>query len=81
MNVEIPADLTPFVEQMLSQGTYRSETEILVDGLRLLRTKEQLRIDVDAGITQLENGEGLDGDEVFGRLEERARQLGSKKAN
>jgi antitoxin ParD1/3/4 len=81
MNVEIPADLTPFVEQMLSRGTYLSETDMLVDGLRLLRSKEQLRADVDAGITQLENGEGLNGDEVFARLEERARQLGRKKAN
>ena len=81
MNVEIPADLTPFVEQMLSPGTYGSETEMLVDGLRLLRSKEELRTDVDEGITQLENGEGLDGDEVFARLERRARQLGSMKAN
>jgi antitoxin ParD1/3/4 len=54
---------------------------MLVDGLRLLRSKEQLRADVDAGISQLENGEGLDGDEVFARLEERARQLARKRAN
>ena len=81
MNVEIPADLTPFVEQMLSQGTYSNETEMLVDGLRLLRTKEQLRVDVNAGIAQLDNDEGLDGEEVFTRLKERALQLGNKKAN
>lgn len=73
MNVEIPADLTPFVEQMLSRGTYRDETEMLVDGLRLLRSKEQLRVDVEAGIAQLEAGEGLDGNEVFAKLEKRAR--------
>jgi putative addiction module CopG family antidote len=73
MNVDIPAELTPFVQQMLSRGAYRNETEMLVDGLRLLRAKEQLRVDVDAGITQLEIGEGRDGDEVFTRLEQRAR--------
>ena len=81
MNVEIPADLTPFVEQMLSRGTYGSEAEMLVDGLRLLRSQEQLRTDVEIGIMQLDKGEGLDGDEVFAELKERARQLGGQKAN
>ena len=74
MKVEIPADLTPFVRQMLSRGAYHDETEMLVDGLRLLRSKVQLRFDVDAGVAQLEAGEGLDGNEVFARLEERARK-------
>jgi putative addiction module CopG family antidote len=73
MNIDIPADLTPFVRQMLSSGLYRNETEMLVDGLRLLRAKEQLRVDVDAGITQLEAGEGRDGNDVFARLDERAK--------
>jgi antitoxin ParD1/3/4 len=81
MNVEIPADLNPFVQQMLSRGTYRNETELLVDGLRLLRSKEQLRVDVDAGIAQLEAGEGLDSNEVFARLEARARKLDVQDTN
>ena len=81
MNVDIPAELTPFVQQMLSRGTYRNETEMLVDGLRLLRSKEQLRVDIDAGISQLEAGEGLDGEKVFAKLAERARNLNAQDAN
>jgi antitoxin ParD1/3/4 len=76
MDVEIPSDLNPFVQQMISCGAYRDENELLIEGLRLLRSREQLRADVNAGIDQLQSGEGLDGDEVFARLEERARRLG-----
>jgi antitoxin ParD1/3/4 len=79
MNVEIPSDLNPFVQQMISCGNYRNENELLVEGLRLLRTREQLRADVNAGIDELEAGQGLDGEEVFARLEERARQLTTQK--
>lgn len=79
MNVEIPPDLNLFVQQMISCGSYRDESELLIDGLRLLRSREQLRADVNAGIDQLLNGEGLDGKEVFARLEDRARQLSNQK--
>ncbi len=74
MNVEIPADLNPFVQQLISSGSYRDENEVLVEGLRLLRSREQLRDDVNAGIDQLVSGQGLDGNEVLERLEERARR-------
>jgi antitoxin ParD1/3/4 len=79
MNVEIPSDLSPFVQQMISCGSYRDENELLIEGLRLLRSREQLRADVNAGIDQLQNGEGLDGDEVFARLEQRALQFSTRK--
>ena len=68
MNVEIPGDLTPFVQQMIAGGSYRNEGELLIEGLRLLRSREQLRVDVDAGIAQLEAGQGKNGNEVFARL-------------
>jgi antitoxin ParD1/3/4 len=74
MNVQIPSELGPFVQDMISRGGYRDENELLIAGLRLLRDKEQLRTDVDAGIEQLEAGQGRDGDDVFSRLEERARR-------
>jgi antitoxin ParD1/3/4 len=75
MNVQIPAELSPFVQEMISRGSFRDEHELLIAGLQLLRSREQLRSDVDAGIGQLEAGQGLDGDEVFARLEKRAREL------
>jgi antitoxin ParD1/3/4 len=76
MNVDIPSDLNPFVQQMILSGNFQNENELVVEGLRLLKSREQLRTEVNAGIAQLEAGEGLDGDQVFERLEARARQLG-----
>jgi antitoxin ParD1/3/4 len=78
INVEIPPELNPFMHEMISRGSYRDENELLVEGLRLLKSREQLRADVDAGIAQLEVGEGLGGEEVFARLEERARRLSAR---
>jgi antitoxin ParD1/3/4 len=75
MNVEIPSDLVSFVQEMISCGDYRSEAEIFIEGLRLLKSRDELRKDVDAGIKQLEAGQGLDGEAVFARLEERVRCL------
>ena len=75
MNVEIPAELDQFVKEMISTGSYRNENELLIEGLRLLKSREQLRRDVNAGIEQLEAGQGVDGEDVFARLEERARQI------
>ena len=79
MNVEIPPEFSPFVEQMIACGNYRDENELLIEGLRLLRSREQLHADVGAGIAQLEDGLGIDGNEVFDRLEERARRLSARK--
>ncbi len=75
MNIEIPHELNQFVEQMLSTGNYRNENELLIEGLRLLKSREQLRQDVNAGIDQLEAGQGIDGIEVLDRLDERAQQI------
>ncbi len=80
MNVEIPHELSEFVQEMISTGDYRDENELLIEGLRLLKSREQLRHDVNAGIEQLEAGQGTDGDEVFARLAERARQIEQGKA-
>ena len=75
MNVEIPSDLNPFVQDLVASGSFRDENEVVIEGLRLLKSREQLRADVNAGIAQLEAGHRLDGEEVFARLEERARRL------
>ncbi len=40
---ELPADLEAFVQQALAEGTYRSEAELVADGLRLLRERHQRR--------------------------------------
>ncbi|MCG8583177.1 MAG: type II toxin-antitoxin system ParD family antitoxin [Pirellulales bacterium] len=69
-----------FVVDVVQAGTYRSRDEVLDEALTLLREREETRRKVNAGIEQAERGELLDGDEVFERLEARAREIvaGSK---
>ncbi len=58
----IPPELRQFVEQELATGRYQSAEEVIADGLRLLRGRKlhELRKDLDAGLQQLERGEGIE---------------------
>jgi Arc/MetJ-type ribon-helix-helix transcriptional regulator len=38
---ELPADLEAFVRQELAEGKYRSEAELIVDAVRLLRERHR----------------------------------------
>ena len=81
MNVHIPADLGQFVQQLIADGVVGSENEALVEGLRLLHSREKLRRDVNLGIEQLERGEGVDGEEVFARLEQQIDEIEREKGS
>ena len=39
MNIEIPADLNPFVRQSILRGDYQNENELLIAGVRLLQAQ------------------------------------------
>jgi antitoxin ParD1/3/4 len=69
MDVQIPAELSEFVGGLVAEGRFDTENQVFVESLRLLQTREKLRRDVEAGIAQLDRGEGLDEDGVFEELE------------
>jgi len=58
----VPPELQRFVEQELASGRYQSAEEVVAEGLRLLRERKlyELRKDVDAGVQQLDRGEGIE---------------------
>ena len=58
----IPPDLQQFLDQELASGQYRSADEVICAGLRLLRDRRlyELRRDIQAGLHQLERGEGIE---------------------
>ena len=58
----IPPDLQQFLDQELASGQYRSADEVICAGLRLLRDRRlyELRSDIQAGLEQLERGEGIE---------------------
>ena len=70
MTVEIPPELEQYVQQEIAGGQYRSERELILDAVRVLRElksrHESLRQDVQLAITQSDRGESepLDMEEI-----------------
>ena len=60
MNVSLPEDLSDFVAEQLSEGGYNNQSEVVREGLRLLRIRHEklrrLRADVDLGLADIEGG-------------------------
>jgi antitoxin ParD1/3/4 len=60
MNVSLPEDLNDFVAAQLEQGGYNNQSEVVREGLRLLRIRDaklgRLRAALDAGIAAVEAG-------------------------
>ena len=61
MPSSLPPELQHFVEQELTTGKYQSADELIREGLELLRERKlhELRRDLDAGLDQLDRGDGI----------------------
>ncbi|MCB1183482.1 type II toxin-antitoxin system ParD family antitoxin [bacterium] len=76
MNVSVGKEFEQFVREKVESGNYASASEVVRDGLRLLREKEQLfearleafRNEIQVGLDQLDRGEGLDSEIVMAEL-------------
>ena len=76
MNISVGKDFEEFVKGKVASGDYASVSEVVRDGLRLLKEKElllearlqSLRGEIQKGIDQADNGKLLDGEEVMDEL-------------
>ena len=76
MNVSVGRDFEEFVKRKVASGDYASVSEVVRDGLRLLKEKElllearlqALRNEIEKGIDQANNDELLDGEKVMSEL-------------
>ncbi len=76
MNVSVGREFEEYVRAKVESGDYASVSEVVRDGLRLMREKEQLfearlqsvRGEIQIGIDQLERGESRDGETVMAEL-------------
>jgi antitoxin ParD1/3/4 len=67
MNVHLGETLEKFVGELIESGLYQSQSEVIREGLRLLKEREdlrklkleELRSDIRKGIDQLDRGEGV----------------------
>ena len=75
MMTEIPNDMVQFVQRMVTERRFLSESDILAEGLRLLQSRETLREEVAKGFAQLDAGLGIPAEQVYARAEERIAQI------
>ena len=68
MNVSLTKELDGYVNEKVQSGLYNSASEVIRDGLRLLKERDarreaelaRLRAELDIGIEQIENGQYID---------------------
>lgn len=69
MNLNLPVEANDFVKSLVAQGKYQSEEDAVVDGIRLLKGREELRAKIAVGTEQLDRGDSFDEDFVFNEVE------------
>ncbi len=79
MNADIPSDLAPFVQRMVAEGRFLTESDVLAEGLRLLQARETLRQEVRLGFEQLDGGLGIEASDVYRRAEEKICEVARQK--
>ena len=83
MNVSLTPELEKFVEGKVESGLYNNASEVIREGLRLLKEHDETRMkwreQVERGWLQAQAGQVVDG-EVFRKADERIKQRGRRRA-
>ena len=69
MNLNLPSEVNDFVKGLVAQGRFTSEEDAIVEGVKLLMGREQLRGEIQKGVKQLDAGEFYDEETVFNEVE------------
>jgi antitoxin ParD1/3/4 len=86
MNVNLGAVFDKFIAQLLKTGLYQSQSEVVREGLRLLKEREELknlrltelRREIAIGSAQADRGELVGGEATFAEI--RRRSVSRKRA-
>ena len=87
MNVHLGPVLDEFVADLLKTGHYQTQSEVLREGLRLLKEREEikeirlaeLRKEIAAGVEQADEGRFVDGAATFIKIRRRGAQRKPRK--
>ena len=82
MNVHLGTVFDEFVADLLKTGYYQTQSEVLREGLRLLKEREEwkqlrlaeLRKEIAVGSEQADRGQFVDGPEAFAKVRRRSAQ-------
>ena len=80
MNVNLGPVLDDFIAGLLQSGLYQSQSEVVREGLRLLKEREdlknmrlaELRKETAIGSEEADRGEFVDGEETFAAIRHRS---------
>lgn len=82
MNVSLTPELESFVTAKVGSGLYGSQSEVIREGLRLLRERDRvmearlhdLRSEVAEGLDQARRGEFIPGEQVREKIRRKSRE-------
>lgn len=71
MNIRLEPEHEAMVRELLEQGDYRDESEVVNSALRLLSSRARLREALATALAESERGELIEEDVMFAELRER----------
>lgn len=84
MNMTLNPDNERFIQTQIQTGRFASAEEVINAALEVFAEREKrladLRQKIQSGTEQLRNGEGVDGEAVFERLQARIQQHSSSES-
>lgn len=83
MNVSLTPELEKFVDGKVESGLYNNASEVIREGLRLLKEHDEIRMkwreQIERGWLQARAGRVRDGEQVFRKADERIKQRARKR--
>ncbi|MBS1816537.1 MAG: type II toxin-antitoxin system ParD family antitoxin [Acidobacteria bacterium] len=84
MNVSLTPELEKFVDGKVESGLYNNASEVVREGLRLLKEHDELRkkyaAQIERGWQQAQRGEVVDGEKAMVAARERIKAKAKKRA-
>jgi antitoxin ParD1/3/4 len=84
MNVSLTPELERFVQAKVESGLYNNASEVIREGLRLLKEHDDIRLkwreQIERGWAQAQAGQVVDGPRVMMEIKNRLRARAKKRA-
>lgn len=83
MNVSLTPELEQFVDAKVESGLYNNASEVVREGLRLLKEHDEVRLrwreQIERGWQDAQAGRLVDGDDAFRRIDARIKKAAARK--
>jgi antitoxin ParD1/3/4 len=83
MNVSLTPELERFVGEKVESGLYNNASEVVREGLRLLKEQDEVRLrwreQIERGWQEAQAGRLVEGNEAFRRIDARIKKAAGRK--